>query len=273
MWIGNRKATRISESLIERSAESKRRLEQLVEDLEQARTWRANPRETAGRLERVCAQLMDVPVEDLDAFLKSIESEQPYLAFVPKGDAMYVEPSVVLETGIGLPTREHGVETRTADFLKLYFPQCDTDRFECPLPLTEEFWKRYCEPVREIVSIARTFFFVANNPHSSDALHHLQTFIQPAGVALSPGPDGRIEERWQCPSLLSSFGRMLLQDISAGKRMLLCECCQQAFVTDNYQSLYCSQRCGYKVRQRRLRAKTSGTNLTKEPKHGKTKRQ
>jgi hypothetical protein len=88
----------------------------------------------------------------------------------------------------------------------------------------------------------------------SPVLFKLEALLEPTASSLSYGEDGQVREEWVCPSLLSSFARMALQDIRAGLRILRCACCGSPFVTDKYQARYCSERCGWKQRKRRRRS-------------------
>jgi hypothetical protein len=196
--------------------------------------------------------------------------------FVPKSDPDdYREPTVVFDSQVGAP------ETTTEVFYPLsltsivgrYFPEFsgDGEEFECPLPLSPDFWRQYRERVRDLSMCARGFFHAAGGPNSKPSPRDLEVFITPAGLSLSRGSSDRIEQKWMCPSLLSVFGHMLIRDISAGKRILRCDCCGSPFVTDNYQARYCSRRCGFRLRQRRARAKATGAVST-EDQNGKEAR-
>ncbi len=142
--------------------------------------------------------------------------------------------------------------------LSRYFPDFKDagDHFKCPRPLTREFWKIYSERVDDFLQTAVTFL-TAVEPiaglHDIGSLSWLESFLAPIGVSLSFDSTNQIQEQWVCPSLLSSFGRMAVQDLSAGMRVLCCACCGRPFVTSSYQTRYCSEQCGWRQRKRRTR--------------------
>jgi hypothetical protein len=145
-----------------------------------------------------------------------------------------------------------------ATILTTYFPDFKDagENFQCPLPLTPPFWRMYSERVDDFLQTAVTFL-TAVEPisalHDIGSLSWLESFVAPIGVSLSFDSTNQIQEQWVCPSLLSSFGRMAVQDLSAGMRVLRCDCCGGPFVTSSYQARYCSQACGWRQRKRRTR--------------------
>ena len=145
-----------------------------------------------------------------------------------------------------------------ATILTTYFPDFKDagDNFRCPLPLTRDFWRIYSERVDDFLQTAVTFL-TAVEPisalHDIGSLSWLESFLAPIGVSLSFDSTNQIQEQWVCPSLLSSFGRMAVQDLSAGMRVLRCNCCGGPFVTSSYQARYCSPACGWRQRKRRTR--------------------
>jgi len=156
-----------------------------------------------------------------------------------------------------------------AAVLPTYFPDFKDvgDRFECPLPLSEAFWRIYSERVDDFLQTAVTFL-TAVEPisvwHDIGSLSRLESFLAPIGVSLSFDSTNQIQEQWVCPSLLSSFGRMAVQDLSAGMRVLRCECCGGPFVTSSYQARYCSKTCGWRQRKRRTRTAKVDQTTTQE---------
>jgi hypothetical protein len=140
--------------------------------------------------------------------------------------------------------------------LHKFFPEFknEGDRFECPLPLTPEFWKIYSERVEDFMKHALAFL-TAVEPLSSRRprtdLAPLECLIEPVGTSLAFASSGDVQEQWVCPSLLSSFARMVLQDTWAGMRILLCDSCGKPFVASRFQSRYCSETCGWRYRKRR----------------------
>jgi hypothetical protein len=144
-----------------------------------------------------------------------------------------------------------------------YFPgyQGGGSKFECPKPLTPEFWKIYSEPLDSFALYALMFTAAITDPivdtaeTDADPMNPgLANFLGPIGISLESDERGNVIETWLCPSLLASFARMALQDQSSGGRVLRCECCGMPFVSNAYQAHYCSTKCGDRHRKRRARA-------------------
>jgi hypothetical protein len=99
----------------------------------------------------------------------------------------------------------------------------------------------------------------------------LERYLQPLTIELRADPESRLREYWSSPSLLCSFARMIVQDVSADLDMRTCECCKMPYLTDRYQSRYCSESCGWKHRKRRARA--SSENSTESANGKKARKQ
>lgn len=144
------------------------------------------------------------------------------------------------------------------ELLHRFFPdiQRSGDSFECPLPLTPEFWGIYSEQLHDFLESAMAFLDAVESisayPRTASP-SHLEWFLEPIGVSLSIGSDLRLQEQWVCPSLLSSFARMAVHDLSADRRIRRCDCCGQPFVTNRPTARYCSQPCGWRYRKRQAR--------------------
>jgi len=153
--------------------------------------------------------------------------------------------------------------TATLDhMIAKYFPgyRDDANKFECPQPLTPQFWQIYSEDLESFALYALMFVAAIQDPivdrtdHFADPMNPgIDTFIAPIGISLQADKRGNITEAWSCPSLLSSFARMALQDLVSGGRVLRCECCRTPFISNAYQALYCSTKCGFRHRKRRSR--------------------
>jgi hypothetical protein len=194
-----------------------------------------------------------VPVEP-DAALLVTDAKSLGPA-VPSDAWDYVEPSVFLlqdDQGLAPYSREVLLERILVD----YFPDFDRGKgADFPPPLTERFWCAYGEPKDLFLNWALDFYnalYPGPEMRPPD-LFDLELLAEPAGVALEMSPTGRIIERWKCPSLLSSFGRMAVQDLLTGTQIRRCEC-GKPFAADHYQSLYCSPKCAGRIRKRRVRA-------------------
>jgi len=161
-----------------------------------------------------------------------------------------------------------------ATLLPMFFPEfiAEGNDFVCPLPLSPEFWRIYSERVDDFLNCAVTFLNAVEPISSRRAwadLAKLQDLLEPTGTALSFDSEQHIQEQWVCPSLLSAFARMALQDMSSGMRILRCDCCGGPFATSAYQARFCTTKCAWKYRKRKARDKkgtqsTTGTPATKE---------
>ena len=163
-----------------------------------------------------------------------------------------------------------------------FFPEVPKEKRETysyPLPLSEDFWRLYAEPLGEFYAAANTLrSAVQDLAHikpkaTADAeneqalwrgIDTLHALVAPASPTIRPTDDGSFEQRWVAPSLLGSFAMMVLQDVER-KRPLECKACGRPFLSTGYQTLYCSSTCRYREQKRRQRAKK------KEENHGQTR--
>jgi hypothetical protein len=192
--------------------------------------------------------------------LMPVEGRPEYVSFDgPGAGILLLKPNPIPEAFF------HGflIDGRSSfpvsSMLPVFFPDFvdEGDDFECPAFLSREFWQIYSEPVEEFLAFAMAFLSAVEPvlAHRAEAhLHQFERFLEPMGISLSFDPKGNVQEQWVCPSLLSSFARMALQDLSAGMRILRRECCKGPFVTGAYQARYCSHKCAWKQRKRRARA-------------------
>lgn len=210
--------------------------------------------------------------QSLNEEMNLIELEDPSSMLGPMvspGHERYRRPRILLSRTAS-PRSEPPLE----EILKKHFPglnpgsKLDWNRlagqFECPRPLSPEFWRIYSEPVVDFLAHALEFVNIIwqlSNPPGTADLSRLEWFLEPAGVGLSVESDRSMREQWICPSLLSSFARMALQDHVSGMRVQLCDSCHRTFVTGSYQGRYCTQACAWRHRKRRARARKSKEGL------------
>ena len=163
-----------------------------------------------------------------------------------------------------------------------FFPDVPQEQRETrlyPVPLSEQFWTLYAEPVDAFFEAANVLQQaveglshakpVATASEDDDrrlllGMKRLHVLAAPASPVIIPQDDGSFEQRWIAPSLLASLAMMVLQDLT-GNRALTCEVCGAPFLSSAYQGRYCSKTCGYTARKRRQRAKK------KEKSHGETR--
>ena len=167
-------------------------------------------------------------------------------------------------------------ELRTATVIKqepltetwaCFFPSVPTEHVEThpyPRPLTPEFWKIYAEPITDFIWAALFLKFAIEGLSERsetnwflqwEARSALNTLIAPVTRQIVAAPNRQLQERWICPSLLASLAEMALQDLRRGVSLLRCLQCGKPFLTDAYQTLYCSERCRWR-RQKQTQRKS-----------------
>lgn len=153
----------------------------------------------------------------------------------------------------------------------LFFPSVPTEKqniHQYPTPGTDEFWNQYVEPTRHFILGAKALRNAVDLLQSIKPLKDrtdedknnifrgmtlLHCLIAPAQLALTPTDEGGFSQHWVTTSLLSSLATMVLQDLTGGRRLLRCETCGTLYLTDAYQSRYCSDKCRHTAQKRRYR--------------------
>jgi hypothetical protein len=142
-----------------------------------------------------------------------------------------------------------------------------------PPPLSEEFWKKYQEPLWAWVRAARVFCKavefvsqVATARHSGEPapaqLEHnarkglwvLNSLANSESHYYEFGASA-LNQSWSSASLLSAMAEMFFLDILAGRRALRCSTCQRIFVSNDPRARYCSRKCRNTAQTRRYRSK------------------
>jgi hypothetical protein len=147
-----------------------------------------------------------------------------------------------------------------------YFPEVaenDREGFQYPIPLSDEFWRGYGEPVEDfiqhcmIVELATAPLFKSSPLRAvidkDYALDYLRRLLGPCR-SQPDLDDGRPVEAKQIPSLMAHFAQMAWMDIQDKRRLLRCPC-GTPFLTHSYQSQYCSRKCGSYFQKMTARAK------------------
>jgi hypothetical protein len=159
-----------------------------------------------------------------------------------------------------------------------YFPDVPVAKkatYAYPAPYSERFWRIYAEPIEDFVLAAHRLREaieaatralagngdLAREPGLSVGPQLLNAIVAPAGLELIPTDDG-YEQRVVSPSLLGSMALMAQLDLAGQRRMIRCrnDKCRQLFVTNSYQTEYCSVRCKHASNKRRARARTLRTS-------------
>ena len=158
-----------------------------------------------------------------------------------------------------------------------YFPDVPDDQYESypyPIPLSDDFWAIYGEPVLEFARAALAFrdavLYLGNPERMRDypkqfQQHHdrLNILISGTEPVCIRTPDGSLGQVFVAPSLLGAYATMALEDISGEQRVMRCASCKKPFVSDAYQAMYCSDKCRWREQKRRHLAKRKKTKLTK----------
>jgi hypothetical protein len=169
-------------------------------------------------------------------------------------------------------------ESLSKTWAKYFIGVADEEADTHPYPAlqSEEFARRYAEPVDDFLDAALAFRDAVEilgeagpveqsskqeNERARYASAILNGLLNPVSPAMVLQDDGAIKQFWVAPTLLGSFAMMALQDLSDPYRQFLrCQACQQMFVSRSYQAAYCSETCrrtAYK-RRRRTRERPSG---------------
>lgn len=155
-----------------------------------------------------------------------------------------------------------------------FFPEVparERDTYPYPVPLSDDFWAAYGEPMDEFLSAATLFSdtlvdldperrededavtYRARRTRASDAFFGLVAGVHPT-FDLSATSYRRA---WSSKSLLASYAIMAFLDLTDGKPVRCCDVCAKPYVSGAYQARYCSARCRQTATQRayRLRAR------------------
>ena len=189
-------------------------------------------------------------------------------------------------------TGEHLYEAE--DYWKKFFPGRGND-FEM-LPLSDEFWSAYAEPVDDFLRAARWFanaIDAVGAPEDApviekegsksktgkilrgevrlsrsgaiDRLNRLSSGVTPV-VTLNQ--DG-YEQSWRSPSMLGCLAMQALQDLLGGERILLCAQCAHAFRSAHHNKRFCSKLCGDRLHKREQRIRDKQKKKARSPRRRK----
>jgi len=180
-------------------------------------------------------------------------------ACLPKNHPRYKLPSL-LAGDAGLERDRKDWPLPLADCLPTYFPYAkDTDArpFDFPIPGSPEFATIYAEPLHGFLYQAFQFTQICRNVFAGGDSYDpaLEKLLQGLSTTFRRDADGKSRESWTSPSLLCTFAQMVVQDLAMGVSLRQCECCGTPYLTEGYQSRYCSPQCGFRHRKRRARAR------------------
>jgi hypothetical protein len=162
-----------------------------------------------------------------------------------------------------------------------FFPDLPADAWETyayPMPLTQEFWALYAEPLDAFLAgglalrdalrgLARMKPFEETSEEERQeivgGMRVLQALVEPVGLTPRLLDEGGVHQEWVATSLLASFATMALQDLSVQRRVLRCAVCGRLFLSKAPKATYCSRTCrltaqkrAYRERQKRKRARS-----------------
>ena len=154
-------------------------------------------------------------------------------------------------------------------------PPREWETYSYPLPLSEEFWGAYCEPLDTFMESLSLFEFATQNRRnqSDDGQQHsrdlcLNWLVAPITRTTGRDQNHRIKGRWLCPSLLSALAEMAVEDAAEGKYRFACATCGGPVVSSGYQARYCSGPCRWRKNKRdaRNRRQSAQSRETAPPK-------
>ena len=174
-------------------------------------------------------------------------------------------------TWFNFGTRAH--DERPLEDVREFFPTLEGTAadFIPPLPLTDEFWQSYGEPVSEITAHCRLFrkavdYMKQWNPDRSTG--HQDPSVRAASMLLRDlaqnVPLDDLDDTRTASGLLASYALMFLWDRAERRRCLQCEKCNRYFVSNDIRARYCSPSCRNRVQSRRHRAKQASGKRSKE---------
>lgn len=125
-----------------------------------------------------------------------------------------------------------------------------------PVPLTQEFWRMYVEPLDEFLGGISVLWSTMRGIKIGDPekvfSERLNALVSQVNPVLTHDK-GEFKQRWVSPSLLASYAMMILQDLTSNRRILTCPVCNNIFVTDAWQGTYCSSTCRNTAQKRAYR--------------------
>lgn len=148
-------------------------------------------------------------------------------------------------------------------------PRREAETCLYPIPGTEEFWRQYAEPVEVFVQAAIAFREMClwlGHPHDETApntdkawlrktaLETLNALIAPISLTATQNQDN-LQPAWRAPSLTGIFAIMIVRDLTARRRPLLCAACGKPFTSSAHNVRCCSKTCRYRLQKRAQRAR------------------
>jgi len=138
--------------------------------------------------------------------------------------------------------------------------------FECPRPLSDDFWYAYAEPVHSFLWVALALYRavaamrVKKYTLGTDKFFQVATGVETFSGLLAPvkpAPEwqqGRgVRQRWSSSSLIGALAMMALADLPEGPARV-CKGCRKLFVSSGRPwGIYCSKQCRWRDEKRKQR--------------------
>jgi len=139
----------------------------------------------------------------------------------------------------------------------------DQDNVLFPLPLSDEFWTFYNEPIIEFFHILSVFVSTVravakDEPCDSKVLRIFNDFVGSVSSRVFKNKEGQWEQEMWSPSLISTYAYMISKDIQGSqkeRRIYVCRDCDEIFASGAYQAAFCSQKCRLRYNKREYRKK------------------
>jgi hypothetical protein len=139
----------------------------------------------------------------------------------------------------------------------------DEDNLLFPLPLSDEFWSFYNEPLIDFFHVLNIFVStvraVAKDKHcDSNTLRIFNDFAGSVSTRVFKNDDGQWEQEIWSPSLLASYAYMISKDMQGSqkeRRIYVCKDCDEICTSGSYQAAFCSDKCRLRYNKREYRKK------------------
>lgn len=157
-----------------------------------------------------------------------------------------------------------------------YFPgvgRAEARTHPYPMPLSDEFWAQYEEPVSDIIAAGLDLGAAAREAAklhgSSDAelealddvsfhrirraIEHLEQLAATTTASLTRTDNDAARLQWTGSSLIGLFAVMILLDLTAHLRLHSCTECSTLFVSPSPLATYCKAQCRWRAQKRAQR--------------------
>jgi len=175
----------------------------------------------------------------------------------------FAPPSAIVQSGLlNIELRQEPLSTIGRSFPSV--PIWEQEKYQYPMPLSPDFWRMYAEPLDDFLEAARALATAIRAMSKTNAERSteraegakiLTSLIAPVMVSVYLDEEGEPRQQLASPSLLSSYAFMAMLDLTRGT---VYECknrkCGRIYISDAWQSLYCSKRCKYAEQKREQRS-------------------